>query len=126
MLPTITKYKRIIATSQSRKSIRVYLPMNGYWIFTATCSPVFKTARCTCARDAAPIGFSSISEKISSGETPRSSLITRATEEKGTGFALSYSIINDDCRITWQRDNVSDHSLGTPWSNVETICPNFT
>ena len=68
--------------------------------FTATVSPLFRTALCTCAREAEPKGTASKESKMFSSLSPNSSSTTLLTAEKlfsgeaswKTRIVLTYSI----------------------------------
>mmetsp|Transcript_5785 Transcript_5785/g.22852 ORF Transcript_5785/g.22852 Transcript_5785/m.22852 type:complete len:246 (+) Transcript_5785:695-1432(+) len=87
----------------------------GRWILTATVRPLFNTARCTCANDAAAMGSgSNVSNSASGARPPNSFLTTFSTASRGDGATSSCSLLNRRA-----------YASGTPPA-VDANCPALT
>ena len=76
------------------KSLIRAFPAPGYWIFTATWRPSCQVARCTWPMEAAAVGLSSKSAKLSRQSGPRSATSTLCTVPAGSGGADSCSLVS--------------------------------
>ena len=82
---------------------------------TGSPRPCASRARCTCATEAEPKGFSSMSANVSRHGCPSDSSIVCTTTSNGTGATLARSVLN-----------ASAYALGMTSLRFEAICPIFT
>ena len=97
------------------RSLVTVSTMPGRCTFTATTSPVGSTARCTCAMEAEPSGFSSNSANRSSMGFPSSVSICAFTSAKSSGRAFVRRL-----------PSASQYSMGSMSGCVEAIWPSLT
>src|SRR6185503_17406313 len=86
----------------------------GYWIFTATASPLLRRARWTCPSDAAAKGSRSKSSKTSSGFLPVS-----------LRNCIRMSVACMGGASHWRSARRRRYGSGSVWAWSESICPSF-
>ena len=98
----------------SSRSCTMRSRMPGRSTFTTTASPVFRTAPCTCASEAAPRGSVSNSANSSPTGAPKAASILCRASSTGNGGTRSCSLASSSAR-----------SGGSRSRRVDSACPNL-